>query len=121
MPDDDDHRCMHLVGGQHGNKHRCRNIATLGNYCGQHATHPQRRIEAATVSLHDYVEDAMRALGQIVTEGEKDADRVRAANSILDRTGYVPGQAITLSSANQQLDERLRELLTDRDTTDDGD
>lgn len=118
---DTEHQCKHIVGGgSHPRRRQCTNTATYGDYCGVHHNHPERRIEQTKISLHDYVEDAMRALGEIVTDGEKDADRVRAANSILDRTGYIPGQAITLTAANQQLDDRLRELLDDR-TDDDGD
>lgn len=114
MTDYLDHQCLHIVSANDHAKRQCGNMRTVGDYCGLHATHPQRRIEQSKISLHDFVEDAMRALGEIVTDGEKDADRVRAANSILDRTGYIPGQAITLTAANAQLDERLRELLNDR-------
>jgi xanthine dehydrogenase iron-sulfur cluster and FAD-binding subunit A len=115
---DDDHQCTHLVGRDHA-KRRCENTRTVGEFCGLHATHPERRIEATTISLFDYVEDAMRALGDIVRDehmSEKSVDRIRAANSILDRTGHVPGQAITLHGANAQLDEKLNALLAERTT-----
>lgn len=121
MPDDDDHQCTHLVGRDHA-KRRCENTRTVGEYCGLHATHPERRIEHATVSLFDYVQAAMRALGTIVSdESEKAVDRVRAANSILDRTGHVPGQAITLQGANANLDEKLNAILAERATQRDDD
>lgn len=115
QPDPADHQCKHITdGGQHA-RAQCTNVATVGDYCGRHVEHPQRKIERATVSLFDYVEDAMRALGSIVSDPEeKAADRVRAANSILDRTGHVPGQAITLQGANAQLDEKLNALLAGR-------
>jgi len=117
LPDPADHQCLHITdGGQHA-RAQCTNVATVGNYCGRHVEHPQRRIEHATVSLFDYVQAAMRALGEIVSnEEEKAADRVRAANSILDRTGHVPGQAITLQGANANLDEKLNAILAERAT-----
>lgn len=110
-----EHQCQHITeGGQHA-RAQCTNVATVGDYCGRHVDHPQRQIDKAKVSLFDYVEDAMRALGTIVKDPEeKAADRVRAANSILDRTGHVPGQAITLQGANAQLDEKLNAILADR-------
>lgn len=115
LPDPADHQCKHITeGGQHA-RAQCTHVATVGDYCGLHVDHPQRHIEAAKVSLFDYVEAAMRALGTIVSDTEeKAADRVRAANSILDRTGHVPGQAITLQGANAQLDEKLNALLAGR-------
>lgn len=114
-PDPADHQCQHITdGGQHA-RAQCTNVATVGDYCGRHVEHPQRQVERVTVSLFDYVDDAMRALGTIVKDPEeKAADRVRAANSILDRTGHVPGQAITLQGANAQLDEKLNALLAGR-------
>lgn len=122
LPDPADHQCLHILdGGQHA-RAQCTNIATVGDYCGRHVEHPQRRIEHATVSLFDYVQAAMRALGEIVSnEEEKAADRVRAANSILDRTGHVPGQAITLQGANANLDEKLNAILAERATRRDDD
>jgi hypothetical protein len=120
VTDDDEmseHQCKHITeGGQHA-RAQCTNVATVGDYCGRHVEHPQRQVERATVSLFDFVQDAMRALGSIVKDPEeKAADRVRAANSILDRTGHVPGQAITLQGANAQLDEKLNAILADRAT-----
>lgn len=114
-PDPADHQCKHITdGGQHA-RAQCTNVATVGDYCGRHVEHPQRQVERATVSLFDYVEAAMRALGTIVSNPEeKAADRVRAANSILDRTGHVPGQAITLQGANAQLDDKLNAILAER-------
>lgn len=122
LPNPADHQCKHITeGGQHA-RAQCTHIATVGDYCGRHIEHPQRRIEHATVSLFDYVQAAMRALGQIVSdEEEKAADRVRAANSILDRTGHVPGQAITLQGANANLDEKLNAILAERATQRDDD
>jgi hypothetical protein len=122
QPNPADHQCKHITdGGQHA-RAQCENVATVGDYCGRHVEHPQRHIERTTVSLFDYVQDAMRALGTIVSdESEKAADRVRAANSILDRTGHVPGQAITLQGANAQLDEKLNAILAERATERDGD
>jgi len=122
LPDPSEHQCKHITdGGQHA-RAQCTNVATVGDYCGRHVEHPQRQVERAGVSLFDYVEAAMRALGTIVSdENEKAADRVRAANSILDRTGHVPGQAITLQGANAQLDEKLNAILAERRPQDDDD
>lgn len=115
LPDPADHQCKHITDSAKSARAQCTNVATVGDYCGRHVDHPQRDVERAKVSLFDYVEAAMRALGEIVSDKEeKAADRVRAANSILDRTGHVPGQAITLQGANAQLDEKLNQILADR-------
>lgn len=122
LPDPAEHQCKHITDSAKSARTQCTNVATVGDYCGRHVDHPQRQIERTTVSLFDYVEAAMRALGTIVSdENEKAADRVRAANSILDRTGHVPGQAITLQGANAQLDEKLNAILAERRPQDDDD
>jgi hypothetical protein len=103
-------QCRHLVGN--GRKKRpCKNKPVDdGDYCRVHVDHPDRRVEAAKVSLHEHVENAIRALGGIVAEPDqrKDADVIKAALGILDRTGHGPSQTFTVQGADERLDDLIR-------------
>lgn len=104
--------CKHLVnGGSVGRRRQCKNRAQFGgDYCSLHANHPERRIEATRANLHDYVDAAIKALGRVVTEGEKDADVIKASIAILDRTGHGPSATVTV----QDSDARLNAILDAR-------
>lgn len=116
--------CKHQVQpGGVGAKRDCKNRAQPGgDYCGTHVNHPDRRIEAATASLHDYVDTAIKSLGRIVEDSVKyrgtvrDADAIKAAVAILNRTGHGPTSTVTIQDA----DERLNEILRARRAADDG-
>lgn len=99
--------CLHIVGSK-GKKRPCKNSASHGDYCATHAYHPERRIEQSQVSLHEYVDDAIRALGRIVVDGQKEADIIKAALGILDRTGHGPAQTVTMQGSDERLDELIR-------------
>ena len=99
-----------VAGGSIGPKRQCKNRATPGSdYCTRHKDHPDRRVEAAKASLHDYVEDAVKSLGRVVKEGEKDADVIKAAIAILDRTGHGPTSTVTVQDSDDRLNQILRE------------
>lgn len=101
--------CHHLVAARSEKAHPCRLPAIDGEkYCAKHIDHAARRVEQVTVSLHDYVQDAMRALGRVVVEGEKDADVIKAALGILDRTGHGPSQTVNVADSDDRLNELLR-------------
>lgn len=101
-------QCRHLVGNGR-QKRPCKNKPVDGDYCRTHADHPERRIEAAKVSLHDYVQDAVKALGDVVKDADaKDADVIKAALGILDRTGHGPAQTVTVHGSDERLDELIR-------------
>lgn len=114
--------CKHQVQ-KGGAKRECKNRAMPGaDYCTRHVNHPDRRIEAATASLHDYVDTAIKSLGRIVEDSVKyrgtvrDADAIKAAVAILNRTGHGPTSTVTIQDA----DERLNEILRARRSADDG-
>lgn len=100
-------QCQHMVGANR-KKRPCKNPAVDGSYCRMHVNHPERRIEQARVSLHEYVDDAIRALGRIVLDGQKEADIIKAALGILDRTGHGPAQTVTMQGSDERLDELIR-------------
>lgn len=109
--------CKHQVQpGGVGAKRDCKNRAQPGSdYCGRHKDHPDRRIESAKASLHDYVDAAMKSLGRIVEDGSKDGlalrrdtDVIKAAVAILDRTGHGPASTVTVQDSDKRLDEILR-------------
>jgi len=116
--------CKHLVQPHGvGPKRECKNRAQPNSeYCTRHKDHPDRRIEAATASLHDYVDTAIRSLGQVVGDHVKhrgavrDSDAIKAAVAILNRTGHGPTSTVTVQDA----DERLNEILRARRSADDG-
>lgn len=107
MTDKDPAQCRHLVGNGH-KKRLCKNPPVEGDYCRTHANHPDRRVEAVQVSLHDFVQAAIMSLGHIVTDGERHADRVNAAKVILDRTGHGPAQTVTVQDSDERLEAILR-------------
>jgi hypothetical protein len=109
--------CKHQVQPHGvGPRRECKNRAMPGaEYCTRHVSHPERRIEAAKASLNDYVDAAIRGLGRIVQAGAdnddvKDADVIKAAIAILDRTGNGPTSTVTL----QDSDDRLNQIITAR-------
>lgn len=116
--------CKHQVQPHGvGPKRDCKKRAMPGSdYCGTHVNHPDRRIEAAKASLHDYVDTAIESLGRIVEDSVKyrgtvrDADAIKAAVAILNRTGHGPTSTVTIQDA----DERLNEILRARRAADDG-
>ena len=104
--------CGHLVGNG-TNRRYCKVKPGPSGYCHRHAKHPQRQVEAVTESLNDYVQDAIKALGKIVKNDGGDireADIIKAALGILDRTGHGPAQTLTIEGS----DERLNELIQRR-------
>jgi hypothetical protein len=109
--------CLHLVQPHGvGPRRECKNRAMPGSeYCTRHVNHPERRIEKAKASLNDYVDAAIRGLGRIVQAGAdnddvKDADVIKAAIAILDRTGNGPTSTVTL----QDSDNRLNQIISAR-------
>jgi len=81
-------------------------------------------------ALADLVDPSIRALGEIVEGGGHDPDSapkpgdvIRAAQIILDRTGFGPTQAVEVREVKASLRERLLGVARDTDelTPDNGD
>lgn len=111
MTADDAQRCRHVVGRGRGRR-PCKVRAGADGYCGRHADHPERRIEERGAALHDYVDAAVRTLGQIVEHDDehRPADVIKAAIAILDRTGHGSRQTVTIDASDARLEQLLTEL-----------
>jgi hypothetical protein len=108
--------CGHLVG--RGRKKRpCKITPDAGEeYCRMHIDHPERHVEAKKVTLHEHVNNAIKALGKIVEHDDehKAADVIKAALGILDRTGHGPHQTISIEDTDAELNELLSRMRDGR-------
>lgn len=66
--------------------------------------------QKAALRLAQLVDPAIGTLARVMVKAEKDADKLRAANSILDRAGISRGQNADAEVARALLLERLMEL-----------
>jgi hypothetical protein len=80
---------------------RCKKSAMLGQtVCGKHGGASPQAKKAARERLNDLVDPAISSLKKVLEKAIDSEDYgavVRAANSILDRTGYHPSRAIEMS------------------------
>lgn len=93
--------------------------------CKMHGGMSPTSKQAAKIRLSMLVQPAIATLGREMVKAEKSSDRQRAANSILDRSGYgrVTRVEGSLEDARAMLLERIRELRAGgvRPDDDDGD
>lgn len=66
--------------------------------------------EAAMLRLQTLGPRAVEKVEQVMSEGDRDETQLRAALSILDRIGIVPGQALTVRAEQIDDTEVLGEL-----------
>lgn len=80
---------------------RCKKSAMLGQtVCRKHGGASPQAKKAARERLNDLVDPAISSLKKVLEraiDSEDYAAVVRAANSILDRTGYHPSQSLELT------------------------
>ena len=80
---------------------RCKKSAMLGQtVCRKHGGASPQAKKAARERLNDLVDPAIASLKRVLERAIETEDYgavVRAANSILDRTGYHPSRAIEMS------------------------
>lgn len=92
---------------------RCRRGAIAGGtVCPHHGGAIPRVKDAARRRLPDLVPAAMRVMGDVLEDPDaKDADRLRAASEVLDRTGHSRGQSLTDAEARRQLVDVIKAKL----------
>lgn len=92
---------------------RCQRAATPGTHvCKNHGSQLPVVKRAAQLRLLSLTAPAIATLAREMEDGDKSADRVRAANSVLDRVpGFGRQQVVTdVDVARDLLLERLKEL-----------
>lgn len=94
-----------------GAEEQCKKTAVPGaTVCPTHGgSAPQVRAKAAQ-RLLSLVDPAISRLEDEMGAADKAADRIKAANSILDRAGVGRTSEVTVSDAHQVLAERVREM-----------
>ena len=79
--------------------------------CRLHGGASPQAKKAARVRLADLVDPAITTLASVMVNKEaKDVDRLRAADSILDRAGVIRGQKITVDEARDILRQKVVEI-----------
>jgi hypothetical protein len=107
---------------------KCRATNRAGNPCGRYAipggmvcsTHggkaPQVR-DKARMRLISMIEPALNVLSDVMaSEKAADADKLRAANSVLDRAGYARVQTIDVEAARDVLTQRILTIMENPET-----
>ena len=79
--------------------------------CRLHGGASPQAKKAARVRLADLVDPAITTLALVMADKTaKDVDRLRAADSILDRAGVIRGQKITVDEARDILRQKVVEI-----------
>ncbi len=93
---------------------RCKNKALAGTtVCKFHGGAAPQVQRKAKMRLAELVAPAIATLAKEMAKADRSADRQRAANSILDRSGYGRTTKIEASDARDALIERLMEMADD--------
>ena len=87
-----------------------------GTVCRMHGGAAPQVIRSANIRLIELINPAIAALARELLKGDTSADRVRAANSILDRAG-VPRRVEGTPLADAR-DYLVQQLIAARDNTD---
>lgn len=107
---------------------KCRATNRQGNPCGNSAipggavcrrhggSAPQVR-DKARIRLIAMIEPALNVLSDVMgDEKAAHADKIRAANSVLDRAGYARVQVIDVEAAREVLTERILTIMENPET-----
>lgn len=93
----------------------CSQVAIPGGkvcrYHGGASGHVKRK---AALRLQELVDPAIATLAREMTSAEKAADRLRAADSVLDRTGYGRTSKVETETVQDALMHRLAQLKAAR-------
>lgn len=106
-------QCVKIVGETASRRRRCSRDAVKGNYCTQHAG--TRDPRAAKASLYDYLDQAIKAVGEIAANpnpgdadsASHDRNRIKAAIAILDRTGHGPSHTVKVDDIRREIEEEI--------------
>jgi len=86
----------------------CRSPAMMGQrVCRMHGGSTGQAKRKAKMRLAELVDPAISRLAEEMEEAEKSADRIKAANSILDRAGWGRIQKVETAEAKDMLRDRL--------------
>lgn len=102
-----------LCRARNSRKEDCKAPAVAGLLvCTKHGALAPNARRAAKQRLSDLVDSSISVLKGIleadgIEDMPKDADRLRAAGMVLDRTGHGPAQTIDLGDVKHQLYERM--------------
>ena len=107
---------------------KCRATNRQGNPCGRYAipggmvctTHggkaPQVR-DKARIRLISMIEPALNVLSDVMADKDAaHADKLRAANSVLDRAGYARVAVLDIDAARDLLTERILTIMENPET-----
>lgn len=107
---------------------KCRATNRAGNQCGRYAVPggmvcnmhggkaPQVR-DKARLRLISMIEPALSVLSDVMADKDAaNADRIRAANSVLDRAGYARVAVLDVEAARDVLTERIITIMENDDT-----
>jgi hypothetical protein len=107
---------------------KCRATNRQGNPCGRYAipggmvctTHggraPQVR-DKARIRLISMIEPALNVLSDVMADKDAAAaDKLRAANSVLDRAGYARVAVLDIDAARDLLTERILTIMENPET-----
>jgi hypothetical protein len=107
---------------------KCRATNRAGNPCGRYAipggmvcsTHggkaPQVR-DKARIRLIGMIEPALQVLSDVMAdEKAAHADKLRAANSVLDRAGYARVAVLDIDAARDLLTQRILTIMENPET-----
>lgn len=104
---------------------RCQATSRSGNQCGHRASPGQRVCHLhgaaspqaqrkAKLRLAELVSPAIATLAKEMTQADTSADRMKAANSILDRAGWGRVQKVEAHDAREILLQRLLDMREDQ-------
>jgi hypothetical protein len=87
-----------------------------GEKCAAHSDEGDRRmaddrVREALAALKDVLPTAVQTLVEVMTDGEHDRDRVRAAEAVLDRAG-IPARSVVDLQIDMAHDQEIEDLLS---------
>lgn len=84
-----------------------------GKVCRYHGGASGHVKRAAALRLQELVDPAISTLAREMTEADKSTDRLRAADSVLDRTGFGRTTKMETEDVREMLLQRIRQLKLD--------
>jgi hypothetical protein len=88
-----------------------------GMVCGTHGGKAPQVRDKARLRLISMIDPALQVLSDVMSsEKAADADKLRAANSVLDRAGYARVQVLDIEAAREVLTERILTIMENPET-----
>lgn len=83
--------------------------------CQWHGSKAPQTQKAAKLRLLELVDPAIVQLGRVLKSAEKDSDKLRAVENIMDRAGFPRGAEVTVQDAKDAIMRRLLERREEGD------